>query len=96
MALKKKITKNHFKKIMKFLVLKALQKVNLTDYELLLIKNIDVNNYSVTDHNILHLLVYNTLDNQEIALKLLNKEISKFEQKRFDIINNKEKQLDLF
>lgn len=95
MKVKNKRGKKHFQKIIKFLVLKALEKHNLTDYELDLIKNVDTKNCSVADHNMLHLFAYNTLDGQLIDSKTLTKEISKFEQKRSDIINNKQKQFNL-
>lgn len=86
------VTKSHLKKIVKFLILKALVKAN-SDHQLQLITAVDINNYSIADRDMLHLIAYDTLESQDINLKTLNKETSHFENKLTQLKADKEKVL---
>lgn len=81
-------------KIAKFLILKALEKCS-NQYHLTLISSVDPDNYPPADSDMLNLMVFGNTDERMLELKIINKEVKNFNEKRQTLIDELNKKLSV-
>ena len=80
------------KKIGKFLILKAIPLCN-NEYEFNLVKNLNFKNISRADFDLLNNIIYKNIEGSQVEIKIINKSIFKFEQKKKLLLEEKQSYL---